>query len=99
MSFRGFFRLWRRRLRRMKWKQFCNGSEVRGRNWRKGQRAFRSEPLLVMLDEFPWFLSFVAKKTSPNEVEAVLQWFRSARQELAERPARFPIGAVARDVG
>jgi len=46
-------------------------------------------PILYLLDEFPWFLDLVAKKSSPHEVEAVLAWFRHARQELTDHPARF----------
>jgi hypothetical protein len=46
-------------------------------------------PILYLLDEFPWFLDLVAKKSSPQEVEAVLAWFRHARQELTDHPARF----------
>lgn len=46
-------------------------------------------PILYLLDEFPWFLDLVSKKSSPHEVEAVLAWFRHARQELTDYPARF----------
>jgi hypothetical protein len=46
-------------------------------------------PLLFLLDEFPAFLNLVAKKTSRDEVEAALNWFRSARQELSDSSARF----------
>jgi uncharacterized protein len=46
-------------------------------------------PLLFMLDEFPVFINLVAGKTSRDEVEAALNWFRSARQQLSESPARF----------
>src|SRR5207247_9804631 len=38
-------------------------------------------PVLFLLDEFPTFLKLVAKKSSRDEVEAVLNWFRAARNE------------------
>ena len=46
-------------------------------------------PFLFLLDEFPAFLNLVALKTSREEVEAVLNWFRSARHELIDRATRF----------
>ncbi len=46
-------------------------------------------PLLFLLDEFPAFLNLVAKKTSRDEIEAALNWFRSARQELSDSSTRF----------
>ena len=46
-------------------------------------------PLLFLLDEFPAFLNLVVRKTSRDEVEAALNWFRSARQQLSESSARF----------
>ncbi len=46
-------------------------------------------PLLFLLDEFPAFLNLVVKKTSRDEVEAALNWFRSARHELSDSSARF----------
>ena len=46
-------------------------------------------PFLFLLDEFPAFLNLVALKTSREEVEAVLNWFRSARHELIDRAPRF----------
>lgn len=47
------------------------------------------ERIYYLLDEFPWFLSHIAKKHTDAEVEALLNWFRGVRQELAEKPARF----------
>ena len=38
-------------------------------------------PLLFLLDEFPVFLNLVAGKSSREEVEAVLNWFRALRTE------------------
>lgn len=46
-------------------------------------------PIVFMLDEFPWFLGHVAANHSPAEVDATLNWFRKARQELADGPTRF----------
>jgi uncharacterized protein len=46
-------------------------------------------PLLFLLDEFPAFLNLVAKRTSRDEVEAALNWFRSARHELSDSSTRF----------
>jgi hypothetical protein len=46
-------------------------------------------PLLFLLDEFPAFLNLVVKKTSRDEAEAALNWFRSARHELSDSSARF----------
>ncbi len=46
-------------------------------------------PILFLLDEFPVFLNLVAHKHSKEEVEALLNWFRSARQELAGLAPRF----------
>lgn len=46
-------------------------------------------PALFLLDEFPTFLKLVARKSSREEVEAVLNWFRAARHELKDRQARF----------
>lgn len=46
-------------------------------------------PIYFLLDEFPWYLGHLARKHTPEEVEAVLNWFRSARQELAGRRTRF----------
>lgn len=63
--------------------------------WRQPADEFldllvRSEvPLLFLLDEFPTFLKLVARHRSRDEVEAVLNWFRSARHELKEKQVRF----------
>lgn len=46
-------------------------------------------PALFLLDEFPTFLRLVAKRSSNDEVEAVLNWFRAARHVLKDRQARF----------
>lgn len=46
-------------------------------------------PILFLLDEFPVFLNLVAKKQSKEEVEAVLNWFRAARQDLVDHAPRF----------
>lgn len=46
-------------------------------------------PVLILLDEFPWFLSHVAAKSGKEDVNALLGWFRDARSALADRPARF----------
>ena len=66
-----------------------------GKDWRPVADAFlrllaeSGAPILFLLDEFPWFLGLVAKSSSPADVEAVLAWFRHARQELSDHPARF----------
>lgn len=65
--------------------------------WRKPADEFlallaKSDvPLLFLLDEFPTFLKLVAKNRSRDEVEAVLNWFRAARNELKEKQVRFLI--------
>jgi len=46
-------------------------------------------PFLFLLDEFPAFLTLVARKSAREEVEAVLNWFRSARHELLDGAPRF----------
>lgn len=46
-------------------------------------------PIIFLLDEFPVFLNLVARKHSKEEVEALLNWFRSARQELVNLAPRF----------
>lgn len=46
-------------------------------------------PILFLLDEFPVFLNLVAKKHTREEVEALLNWFRSARQDLVDHAPRF----------
>lgn len=46
-------------------------------------------PIYFLLDEFPWYLGHLARKHTAEEVEAVLNWFRSARQELAGGKTRF----------
>jgi len=46
-------------------------------------------PILFLLDEFPVFLNLVARKHTKEEVEALLNWFRAARQELVEHAPRF----------
>lgn len=63
--------------------------------WRPAADAFLNllkesdAPLLFLLDEFPAFLNLVAKRTSGDEVEAALNWFRSARHELSDSSTRF----------
>ena len=63
--------------------------------WRKTADEFlelladSDVPVLFLLDEFPTFLKLVAKKTSRDEVESVLNWFRAARNDLKDRRARF----------
>jgi uncharacterized protein len=58
--------------------------------WRKPADDFMNllagadVPILFLLDEFPTFLKLVAKRRSRDEVEAVLNWFRSARHELKD---------------
>lgn len=47
------------------------------------------QPILFLLDEFPTFLKLIAKKDGPSEVEAVLNWFRAARNELKDTQVRF----------
>lgn len=46
-------------------------------------------PIYFLLDEFPWYLGHLARKHTAEEVEAVLNWFRSARQDLAGGKTRF----------
>lgn len=46
-------------------------------------------PLLFLLDEFPAFLILVARKSSREEVEEALHWFRAARHDLVDRNPRF----------
>lgn len=46
-------------------------------------------PIYFLLDEFPWYLGHLARKHTAEEVEAVLNWFRSARQDLAGGQTRF----------
>lgn len=46
-------------------------------------------PIYFLLDEFPWYLGHLARKHTAEEVEAVLNWFRSARQDLADSQTRF----------
>lgn len=64
-------------------------------SWRKLADEFLNllkesdAPFLFLLDEFPAFLNLVARKNSREEVEAVLNWFRSARHELLDRAPRF----------
>lgn len=79
-------------------------SPAAAKQWRPIADAFlkllqQSEaPILYLLDEFPWFLGQVVKRSSVEEVEEVLSWFRSARQELAEHPARFLVtGSIGLD--
>jgi len=79
-------------------------SPLAAKEWRPTADAFlqllteSGAPILYLLDEFPWFLDLVAKKSSPAEVEAVLAWFRHARQELADHPARFLVtGSIGLD--
>ena len=48
-----------------------------------------NSPILFLLDEFPVFLNLVARKHTKEEVEALLNWFRAARQELVELAPRF----------
>lgn len=63
--------------------------------WRKPADEFlrllaaSDVPVLFLLDEFPTFLKLVARKRSRDEVEAVLNWFRAARNELKAKPVRF----------
>ena len=55
-------------------------------------------PLYFLLDEFPWYLGFVAKKYTPAEVESALNWFRGMRQELAGGRTRFLVtGSIGLD--
>lgn len=46
-------------------------------------------PILFLLDELPVFLNLVARKHPKEEVEALLNWFRSARQDLVDHAPRF----------
>jgi uncharacterized protein len=46
-------------------------------------------PILFLLDEFPVFLNLVARKHTREEVEDLLNWFRSARQNLVNHAPRF----------
>ena len=46
-------------------------------------------PILFLLDEFPVFLNLVARRHSRDEVETLLNWFRSARQALVDHAPRF----------
>jgi uncharacterized protein len=46
-------------------------------------------PILFLLDEFPVFLNLVARRHSRDEVEALLNWFRAARQALVDHAPRF----------
>ena len=46
-------------------------------------------PIYFLLDEFPWYLGHLERKHTAEEVEAVLNWFRSARQDLADGQTRF----------
>lgn len=46
-------------------------------------------PIYFLLDEFPWYLGHLARKHSAEEVAAVLNWFRSTRQDLADGRTRF----------
>jgi hypothetical protein len=47
------------------------------------------ERIYFLLDEFPWFLAHIAKKHTHAEVEALMNWFRGIRQEMADAPVRF----------
>lgn len=51
--------------------------------------ATSGERIYYLLDEFPWFLSHIAKKHTDEEVEALLNWFRGVRQEMADTSVRF----------
>ncbi len=63
--------------------------------WQKTADAFlqllaeTDAPVLFLLDEFPTFLKLVAAKSDRSDVEAVLNWFRSARHDLKDKSARF----------
>lgn len=46
-------------------------------------------PILFLLDEFPVFLNLAARRHSRDEVETLLNWFRSARQTLVDHAPRF----------
>jgi len=48
-------------------------------------------PIVFLIDEFPVFLTLVGKNRDISEVESVLNWFRAARQKLAEKPVHFVI--------
>jgi len=78
-------------------------SPATAREWRPAADAFldllvdSGAPILYLLDEFPWFLDFIAKK-SRDEAEQVLAWFRYARVTLSEHPARFLVtGSIGLD--
>jgi len=66
-----------------------------GPAWRKPADEFlalladEDVPVLFLLDEFPTFLKLVTRKSSRDEAEAVLNWFRAARHDLKDRRARF----------
>ena len=47
------------------------------------------ERIYYLLDEFPWFLAHIARKHTQAEVEALMNWFRGVRQEMADMPMRF----------
>lgn len=73
-------------------------------DWRPTADAFldllaeSGAPVLYLLDEFPWFLDMVAKRSSQTEAEMVLAWFRHARLALADHPARFLVtGSIGLD--
>lgn len=55
-------------------------------------------PIYFLLDEFPWYLGHLERKESVEQVEAVLNWFRGARQELAGGRTRFLVtGSIGLD--
>ena len=68
---------------------------VTGAPWRARADEFlgllkeTNAPVLFLLDEFPVFLNHVARKCSKEEVEALLNWFRAARQDLVNHAPRF----------
>jgi hypothetical protein len=63
--------------------------------WREAADVFLAEllrvdvPILFLLDEFPTFLKLVADKSNKEDVEAVLNWFRAARNDLRDTKVRF----------
>lgn len=72
--------------------------------WRPLAEEFRdllretNLPVCFLLDEFPWYLGFVAKKYTAAEVESALNWFRGMRQELAGGQTRFLVtGSIGLD--